>query len=1078
MKYKKFFFFILLSNIVGTSQLKADFYAVDNGNWNSASTWSATSGGSPGAGVPGAGSTVYIERGYTVTVTADAQCGSLSFSTATTGNLGTLTVNNGITLTVEGDVILCNASNADVSATISGDGTLNCNGSLRCGNNTAPSSGDNVRYTHTLTTSISQITLNQTINITTKYTNPSGYCDGTFIQESGTISISGVIILHADQSSNIVTFKLGNSSPTLRTSADPIFSFAGDGGATRNIVLTGTGATVDYYRTDAQPIFVTNYYNLTLSGDKVTGTKSLNGTISVAGNFTNNAIYSGGSSTVIFNGTSAQTIGGSSSTSFYNLTINNTGSSGSNTVTLQQPTTVTNTLTLTSGIVNTTSTNLLSVTNTAVGAVSGGGSSAFVNGPLNRSLPANLSSGSSYAFPVGAGTSYLPLILVNPTTGGTAPTVTIEAKTPGPGGTADNTLFSLSDTEYWAMSTTGSFTNSSISVSRPTPIAPYEVITGSQTVNGLYTSLGGTPGTYGVTNSNVIGSNRYFALGEIRNFWMGSSSSKDWGTTSNWTAGKIPPEKANIKYATVDNYGTAAINDLQLDQDRTIGSLLNETDKKLIIPAGKSLTVNNTITISDAQNPNLIQIKSGGSSTLQGTLIFHNDANHPVYATVEMYSKAWIDPNGVTNNKYFWQYFGLPLRSLQADPSFYGAYVRRWDETETTIQNHWVQLGNNDVLQSFLGYEICQSSATTYTLQGILENRDFSSGELAYTTTALYPGQHIFGNSYTAAIDITKINFGSNMEATVYLYNTGSYNNWETYSGGTSHSPSNTNPGTYAAIPQNQAGQGGIQGQIPSMQGFLVKAMSSSSGNTISISYSSVAMKNTTQQRAKAVERTAEKQFVRIDLKTDSITVDRMWLFNEPNCTRSFDNGWDGPKILPGEGVPALFSEEENGIIYQVNSVEDMNGTAIGFQGENNKVYSLEIHSQNLQQRYTSLYLYDKIAKKIIEIASDSTVYTFTNKSGTGIQQRFKIIASLNGAEGGNDKEWLRIFPLDKRIGLENRSKEEGQAIIYDLSGRMVENFPMQSQTIQMSPHDLTTGVYVVKVSTQNEKTIKKIIIR
>jgi hypothetical protein len=289
----------------------------------------------------------------------------------------------------------------------------------------------------------------------------------------------------------------------------------------------------------------------------------------------------------------------------------------------------------------------------------------------------------------------------------------------------------------------------------------------------------------------------------------------------------VPLAGSNVEYATVANYGTAAVNDLQLDQDRVIGSLINATNKKLIIPAGKALTVNNTITISDSQNANLIQIKSGGSSTPQGTLIFHNDADHPVYATVEMYSKAYINAAGETNNKFFWQYFGIPFRSLPANPSFYGAYVRRWDETGTDITNHWVQLGNSDVIQSFLGYEICQPSAKTYTLQGILENRDFNSGPLSYTTVALFPGQHIFSNSYTAAIDIKKLLFENDLEATVYVYNTGSFKSWTENNGIGSFNYFNTGQGTYTAVPILLAGSGEILGQIPSMQGFLVKARSS-----------------------------------------------------------------------------------------------------------------------------------------------------------------------------------------------------------------------------------------------------------
>ncbi len=1863
--YLKICLFTLFLTFGGRASLyAANRYAVANGNWNSTSTWSATSGGSSGASVPVNGDNVYIERGYTVTVTANAACSNLYFSTPTTGNLGTLTVNSGVTLTVSGGVTLNKVTSAnDVWGTISGAGILNCT-SLNIGNAGNPTT-NNTNNTHTLTSTIAVLNVSGNLTINSYYRNTNRIRNGVFVVNSGTVTVSGTVTTSNQNANNTATLTLGNSSPTLNLAGGPPFNLSGTG--TNAITLNGTGATVNYSGA-TQTIYASNYYHLTLSGS---GNKSLTGTANIQGNFTNNATFSYGTSTVTFNGTSPQTIGGTSVTTFYNLTINNTGTSGNNTVTLQQPTTVTNTLTLTSGRVNTTSTNLLSVTNTAAGAISGGSSSSFVNGPLKRSLPANYSTASSYVFPVGVGTGYYPFTLVNPTTGTTAPTVQIEAKAASNGGTFNGTLFSLSTTEYWTMTTTGSFTNSSVSVSRPTAITPFNVIAGSTSASGTYTSLGGTAGTNGVTNSNLIGSNRYFALGRARyltlsttsltgftypegngpsgiqsftvnadgltdnviiaapanfeislsggtsfngssqvtipivsgsinnvsvyvrmkaglsqgsigpeqltvsttgftaqtislsgtvttrpvitlstsslsgftytfsagpsaqqsftvsgtnlsgnvtltapshyeisltsgsgftssisltpsggtlssttiyvrlkvslgvgtynetltatsqyavtknlslngnvtaaatltttpswlacfiytsgsgpsasqtfsltgsnlgtntvtvtaptnfevstngttfsnsftltpsggtvnqtvyvrlksalavgtygpsnvslactgavtktvalsgqvvssatvlvsrntvtgfgyqvgsgpspvqsltvsgaslgsnnivvtppsnyeistspnlgfqstaltltqssgkvnptviyirlksglaaatyaqtltvasgsitqnvtlngkvyatplitasgggdyctgstinltstgddivnrywsgpnnfysttqnpsianstpsmsgtysvtgnvitggnlivngdfemgnvainssygypaepfttsslypeglyaivnlpstvhgnftstgvdhttgtgkqmvingatnpgvvvwsqsvavvanadyeftywvqtvvngndpnpaqlqlyvngvaagpiytanpttavwkqfiyntnagsntvlnlelvnqntvaggndfslddivfhqilpatastnvtvndnlpvsvsisyspsvvytntlvtftatptnegsapvyewsvngtvvgtnsstytytpqngdvvsckltssypcaignpatssqtmtvltqnNYWMGAVSSTDWGTASNWTAGFVPLAGDNVEYATVANYGTAAVNDLQLDQDRVIGSLINATNKKLIIPAGKALTVNNTITISDAQNPNLIQIQSGGSSTPQGTLIFHNDAAHPVYATVEMYSKAWIDPNGVTNNKYFWQYFGLPFRSLQANPSFYGAYVRRWDETGTTISNHWVQLGNNDVIQSFLGYEICQPSAKTYTLQGILENRDFSSGELAYTTTALYPGQHIFGNSYTAAIDITQINFGSNMEATVYLYNTGSYNNWVTNNGETSHSPSNTNPGTYAAIPKNQAGQGGIQGQIPSMQGFLVKAMSGSSGNTISIPYSSVAVKNTTLQRAKAAEEndSEKKQYLRIDLKTDTVIVDRMWIFNEENCTRSFDNGWDGPKMLPASGTPVLCAIEKDGL-YQVNSVNDMDETKLGFRKGTETEYSLTFYPKNLQQRYPAVYLLDEAVNQAVKIENE-TVYSFTATGTENLQQRFRIVTRYYEKGEPEEASQIKVFSSKSHIVIDNLSAENGEALIYDMAGRKVGQEKFFSETITMFG-DYPTGVYVVKAVSNKETVTKRIIVQ
>jgi len=542
----------------------------------------------------------------------------------------------------------------------------------------------------------------------------------------------------------------------------------------------------------------------------------------------------------------------------------------------------------------------------------------------------------------------------------------------------------------------------------------------------------------------------------------------NWNTASHWNIGRISTE-----------------NDVVTVRSRCKVTTDNAICKKIIgisDTAYLSIEPNQLLTVKETiQNTNpasLIVRASTDGSTYNGSLIFHNASSSPVYGTVEMYSKAYINATGETNNKFFWQYFGIPFRSLKTNPSFNGAYVRKWDETGTDITNHWLQLGNSDVLQSFLGYEICQPSTTTYSWQGILENRDFSSGELAYTSGALYPGQHIFGNSYTAAIDITQINFGNNMEKTVYLYNTGSYNNWDINHGGTSYSSGNTSPGTYAAIPKNQAGQGGIQGQIPSMQGFLVKAMSSSAEDTIFIPYSSVAVKNTTLQRAKATEGTTstEKQYLRIDLKTDTVTVDRMWIFNEENCTRSFDNGWDGPKMLPASGTPALCAMEKDGI-YQVNSVNDLDETKLGFRKGTETEYSLAFYPNNLQQRYPAIYLLDETTNKAVKIENEGTVYTFTATGTEDLQQRFRIVTRYYEKGEPEEASQIKIFSSKNHIVIDNLNTENGEALIYDISGRKIaqEKFPGKNVTVF---GDYLTGAYVVRATSNGEIVTKRIIVQ
>ncbi|MBK7710028.1 MAG: hypothetical protein IPJ37_02935 [Bacteroidales bacterium] len=227
-----------------------------------------------------------------------------------------------------------------------------------------------------------------------------------------------------------------------------------------------------------------------------------NGSIQVTGARSYNA---GASYT--FNASAQAT--GNGFTGAANLTINN-----GNGVTLTSGASVSGTLTLTNGILTTSISNVLSITNTATNAIANASDTRYINGPLRWTLPSGLGTGSSYVFPIGNGTAYLPFSLVNPTTGSGVVTALAEAFTGSTGGTAGGTLASISTSEYWSLLTAGNFLNSSVSLTRQSSISPLNVIGGSSTLGGSYETLSGTPSTNGVSNSNSIGANRYFVLAE------------------------------------------------------------------------------------------------------------------------------------------------------------------------------------------------------------------------------------------------------------------------------------------------------------------------------------------------------------------------------------------------------------------------------------------------------------------------------------------------------------------------------------------------------------------------------------
>jgi len=261
---------------------------------------------------------------------------------------------------------------------------------------------------------------------------------------------------------------------------------------------------------------------------------------------------------------------------------------------------------LTSGKLVTSSSNLLTLQNTSVGAVSGGSSTAFVDGPLCRTLPASLASGTSYSFPVGDGTSYLPFTLVNPVTGSGAVTATAEAVLASTGGSFDTYVASLSTSEYWTLLTSGNFTSSGISLVRPTAIAPLDGIAGSTTLAGVYTSLGGTSiGTYGVSNSQTIGSNRFFALAKRKYYWTGSAST-DWFTAGNWNSSTVPGSSSTIVIPqTINKPLISGISSVEVRLGSN-SSLSLETDAWLTLDDGPLLVLESTTSVTTAGTSKII----------------------------------------------------------------------------------------------------------------------------------------------------------------------------------------------------------------------------------------------------------------------------------------------------------------------------------------------------------------------------------------------------------------------------------------------------------------------------------------
>jgi len=298
---------------------------------------------------------VVIAAGVTLTVNETTRsCNSLTLA----GNGSAITVLTGNSLAVS-NAITMSYLTTSVACSISGAGTLSA-GSISIGNTTTTPNAANTTLTHTLTSSISELTVTGAITVnSSSNANGSKLGNGRFINSStGSLTVGGnVVSVNANALntstitlSGLATLNLGGSAPvSLSGIGTTSFSLSASTvnytGAAQTVYTTGTSYTnlglsgsgiktltgltaVSGNFTMSGTVSATEAANLDVNGNFTIGSgttfNASSFTLNVAGNWSNSGTFTSSTSTVVLDGASQQSIGGSAETSFNNLTINNT----------------------------------------------------------------------------------------------------------------------------------------------------------------------------------------------------------------------------------------------------------------------------------------------------------------------------------------------------------------------------------------------------------------------------------------------------------------------------------------------------------------------------------------------------------------------------------------------------------------------------------------------------------------------------------------------------------------------------------------------------------------------------------
>ncbi|MBK7213755.1 MAG: T9SS type A sorting domain-containing protein [Bacteroidales bacterium] len=458
-------FLVISSHCLGATRT-----ASVTGNWNSTATWG-------GSAVPTASDAVIINPGVTVTVNTTAVCLSLAFTT-NSGSAAQLSFSGTNSLTVTGTVTVTRPSSTSLTNTVAVNaGTLTCA-------TLALAATTGTRYSYV---TISTGTVNVSGNITAGGTSSqiifsnSGIVNvgGTFMGSTvGTLTPgTGTICYNKAGAQTIANYTYYNltiagsgtkteSSATINgmftVEGTATFSGTPNYGANASIrynTATSRNSGVEWTSTfnGTGGVIIANAGAITMAGAKVVGAGieissgatliTNNNSLSIGGDLSNSGTFTTGTSTITFNGSTAQLIEGSSSTTFSNLTLSN--SSGL-TLSGSVNQTVTGILNLVSGII-TTGSNVLILGNSA--SVSGADALCYINGYLRKGVAAGTT---SMTFEVGDALYYSPITMSITGTTNSAGNLTARAVS----GDHPNILSSdidpsLSVNKYWTLTNSG-----------------------------------------------------------------------------------------------------------------------------------------------------------------------------------------------------------------------------------------------------------------------------------------------------------------------------------------------------------------------------------------------------------------------------------------------------------------------------------------------------------------------------------------------------------------------------------------------------------------------------------------------
>lgn len=418
-------------------------------------------------------------------------------------------------------------------------------------------------------------------------------------------------------------------------------------------------------------------------------------------------------------------------------------------------------------------------------------------------------------------------------------------------------------------------------------------------------------------------------------------------------------------------------------------------------------------------------------------------------ATILYTTKSTLDTGA--DKDATWQYAGAPAAGVYFDKNG-RTWISRWDE-----QQGWIEQTGAFEMVPFAGYTITQYGQPTYALAGQLIQDD---QDIVLSHKAI--GDNVFANSYAAPIDVknfTVEDFDEGIERTFYLFNSGSWNQWNAGESNGLNLGKNGDetPGHYCAIPVLLASQYDSRYDIttiPPMQGVYVVA--TTDGAAIHLNYEKHVWNAqgvlNKPMRAQQRHTDVAARRLRVQVNSAHSGADRIYLFEGAMYSADYDNGYDAIKQV-ADGLANLYVSVPFGNA-EVAATDHIDSTYIGFASGGDDTYTLTFTSL----RGDSLYLQDT-ANDSVMVITENGQYRFYATPKTDTPNRFRVLTE-------RPHKTTPTVPTEVPSAMENSQQP---AALYTIGGVLVRK---STNGRSISAAGLPVGVYILRIGNMSTKIV------